>query len=158
MHILKNIQIGVLGLAILLAAHNTSAEVVVIVSAKNSITTLRVEQVAEIFLGQTSNFPGGAEAVPIDLTIDSPLREEFYTKVTGKSAPLMKAYWSKMLFTGRGQPPKEMANSAAVKKSIADNPNLIGYIDKSAVDANVKIVLIIPDHSYTKGKSYTEGK
>jgi hypothetical protein len=28
----------------------------------------------------------------------------------------MKAYWTKMVFTGRGQPPRELPNSAAVRR------------------------------------------
>jgi hypothetical protein len=48
-----------------------------------------------------------------------------------------------MLFTGRGQPPREAPDNAAVRKLVADNPSLIGYIDRSALDASVKPVLVI---------------
>lgn len=120
-----------------------ATELVVIVSAKNPVTALRQEQVADIFLGQIGNFPGGAEAVALDQSIGSPERDEFYLKVTAKTRPLVKAYWTKMIFTGRGQPPKEAAGSAAVRKMVADNPSLIAYIDKSALDASVKPVLLV---------------
>ena len=53
----------------------------------------------------------------------------------------MKAHWAKIIFTGRGHPPEEAANSAEVKKLIVNNPNAIGYIDKSLVDATVKVLL-----------------
>jgi hypothetical protein len=46
-----------------------------------------------------------------------------------------------MAFTGKGTPPKEVANSAEVKKTLAGNPGLIGYIEKSAVDGSVKTLL-----------------
>jgi ABC-type phosphate transport system substrate-binding protein len=120
-----------------------AAELVVIVSSKSPVSALRPEQVADIFLGQIANFPGGAEAVALDQAIGSPERDEFYSKVTSKTRPLVKAYWTKMIFTGRGQPPKEIGNSAAVRKMVADNPTLIGYIDKSALDASVKTVLLV---------------
>ena len=68
------------------------------------------------------------------------MRDDFYNKVTGKSAAQMKAYWSKIIFTGKGQPPKEVADNAAVKKLVADSPSAIGYIDKSALDSSVKAV------------------
>ncbi len=143
MRIGKKIHMGLVSVAIGLFANTASPEVVVIVSNKNPATTLRTEQVADLFLGQSGNFPEGAEAVPIDQSVGSAIRDEFYAKVTGKSPPLMKAYWSKMIFTGRGQPPKEVADSAAMKKLVADSPHLIGYIDKSAVDASVKAVLVV---------------
>jgi ABC-type phosphate transport system substrate-binding protein len=120
-----------------------AAELVVIVSSKSPVSALRPEQVADIFLGQIASFPGGAEAVALDQNIGSPERDEFYSKVTSKTRPLVKAYWTKMIFTGRGQPPKEIGNSAAVRKMVADNPTLIGYIDKSALDASVKTVLLV---------------
>jgi ABC-type phosphate transport system substrate-binding protein len=133
--------------AVLAAAlcHKAAAagELVVIVSSKNPVTTLRQEQVADIFLGQIAVFPGGAEAIALDQRLGSPERDEFYSKVTAKTPPLVKAYWTKMIFTGRGQPPREVAGSAAIRKMVADNPGLIGYIDKSALDASVKTVLLV---------------
>lgn len=120
-----------------------AGELVVIVSAKSPISTLRPEQVADIFLGQIANFPGGTEAVALDQRIGSPERDEFYSKVASKTPPLVKAYWTKMIFTGRGQPPKEVAGSAAIRKMVADNPALIGYIDRNALDASVKAVLVV---------------
>ena len=120
-----------------------AGELVVIVSAKSPVSVLRQDQVADIFLGQMGNFPGGLEAVALDQRIGSPERDEFYSKVTAKTPPLVKAYWSKMIFTGRGQPPREVAGSAAIRKMVADNPSLIGYIDKSALDPSVKAVLLV---------------
>jgi ABC-type phosphate transport system substrate-binding protein len=122
---------------------SAAGELVVIVSAKNPVSALRAEQVSDIFLGQIASFPGGSEAVAIDQGIGSPERDEFYTKVASKTRPLVKAYWTKMIFTGRGQPPKEAGSAASVRKMVADNPSLIGYIDKSALDPSVKAVLVI---------------
>ena len=126
------------------ACHGAGAgELVVIVSARSPVTSLRADQVADIFLGQIANFPSGAEVVALDQRIGSPERDEFYAKVTSKTPPLVKAYWTKMIFTGRGQPPKEVSGSAAIRKMVAENPSLIGYIDRSALDASVKTVLLV---------------
>lgn len=126
-----------------LALHASGAELVVIVSAKSPVASLRADQVADIFLGQAGTFPDGAEAVALDQRIGSALRDEFYARVTTKTPALLKAYWTKMIFTGRGQPPKEAADSAAVRRMVADNPSLIGYIDKAALDPSVKAVLMV---------------
>lgn len=135
----------VLAVALLAANIHTgaAAEVVVIVSAKSAVTTLRADQVADIFLGQIASFPDGVEAVAIDQRIGTPLRDEFYQKVTAKTAPLIKAYWTKMIFTGRGQPPREVGGNAAIRKLVAATPGVIGYIDKSALDPSVKAVLVV---------------
>ena len=119
-----------------------AAELVVIVSAKSPVTSLRADQVADIFLAQTGRFPGGEDAVALDQPAGTALRDEFYSKVAAKSPALVKAYWTKMIFTGRGQPPREAPTSAAVRKMVADNASMIAYIDRSALDASVKVVLV----------------
>lgn len=131
---------GIFCAATLLFAGGTQADVVVVVSTKCPATALSKEQSSDIFMGKATSFPGGNSATPLDQPEASPLRDEFYTKVAGKSAAQAKSYWAKLSFTGKGTPPKEGQNSADIKKQLADNPNLIGYIEKSAVDASVKVV------------------
>jgi ABC-type phosphate transport system substrate-binding protein len=120
-----------------------AAGLVVVVSAHSPVTTLRPDQVAAIFLGQSARFPDGAEAFALDLPVGSPLRNQFYARVTGKTPALLKAYWSKMVFTGRGRPPDDMPDSVAVRRAVADNPSLIGYIDRDALDPGVRAVLVV---------------
>lgn len=120
-----------------------AADLFVIVSARSAVVALRADQVADIFLGQVGRFPDGAEAIALDQGVGSPQRDEFYARVAAKSPALVKAYWTKMIFTGRGQPPREAPDSAAVRKLVADNPALIGYIGKSSLDASVKPVLLV---------------
>jgi ABC-type phosphate transport system substrate-binding protein len=127
----------------LAAAGAGAADLVVIVSAKSQLNALRPDQVAAIFLGQTARFPDGLEAVPLDLPLGSPLRDDFYLRVASKTPALLKAHWSKMVFTGRGQPPAEVLDSAAVRRRVADNPELIGYIERAALDASVRPVLMV---------------
>jgi ABC-type phosphate transport system substrate-binding protein len=120
-----------------------AADLVVIVSARSAVTMLRADQVAAIFLGQTARFPDGVEAVPLDQPLGSKLRDEFYERVASKTPALLKAHWSKMVFTGRGQPPGEALDSVAVRRRVADNPELVGYIERGALDASVRPVLVV---------------
>ena len=120
-----------------------AAELVVIVSARSAVETLRADQVAAIFLGQSARFPDGALATAIDQPIGSEERRRFYLGVTGKSPALLKAHWSKMVFTGRGQPPRELRGNEAVRRAVADDPGLIGYIERDALDASVRPVLLV---------------
>jgi ABC-type phosphate transport system substrate-binding protein len=121
-----------------------AADLVVVVSARSLVPPLHRDQVAAIFLGQSPRFPGGAQAVALDQSLGSPLRDAFYARVAAKTPALLKAHWSKMVFTGRGQPPREAPDSAAVKKLVAGNPALIGYIERSALDASVRALLFVP--------------
>jgi ABC-type phosphate transport system substrate-binding protein len=112
-----------------------------VVSANSTVKTLSKGQVTDIFLGRVSRFPDGAQAVPIDQAEGSAVRDQFYAKVVGKSPAQVKAFWSKIIFTGRGQPPKAVPNSIDVKKRIAENPAVIGYIEAQLVDDTVRVVL-----------------
>ncbi len=70
----------------------------------------------------------------------SAAREAFNDKVLGKSSSQLKAYWSRLIFTGKGTPPKESGSDADVVSLVAKNPNLVGYVDAAAVDGSVKVV------------------
>jgi hypothetical protein len=130
----------ILGLVLGLCSAGARADVVAVVSSKSAITTLSANQVADIFLGRMSRFPNGALAVPIDLNDGSVERDRFYAKIAGKTPAQIKSYWSKIIFTGRGQPPKTVPTDLDMKKYIATNVAAIGYIDESMVDASVRVL------------------
>jgi ABC-type phosphate transport system substrate-binding protein len=132
------------GLVLGLASHAALANVVAVVSVKSAITTLSKSQLADIFLGRGTRLPNDARIVPVDQAEDAPARAEFYLKVADRSAPQMKAYWSRIIFTGRGQPPEEVRSSTDMKKRIAEDPAAIGYIDESFVDDSVRVVGRVP--------------
>ena len=119
------------------------AQVAVVVNPKSSLATMTADQVSGIFLGKSNTLPSGATAAPTDLPESAATRELFYTKVTGKSTAQVKAAWSRLVFSGKGTPPKELGSAAEVKKFVAGNPDAIGYIEKSAVDGSVKVVLTV---------------
>ncbi|MDO8654515.1 MAG: hypothetical protein Q7R66_20275 [Undibacterium sp.] len=114
------------------------AEVVIVVNPKNAATHMTAEQASQFFLGKSAMF------TPVDQAESSAIRAEFYKKVADKEPSQVKAIWSKLVFTGKGSLPKEFGSSADVKKAIAADPNAIGYIEKSAVDATVKVIATLP--------------
>jgi ABC-type phosphate transport system substrate-binding protein len=126
------------------AAMASAEEIAVIVNPKNPTASLTADQVEQIFLGKSTSLPGGGNASAVDQADGSPLRDAFYQKASGKSAAQVKAIWSRLIFSGKSTPPKALASSADVKKFVASDPNAIGYIEKSAADASVKVVLSLP--------------
>ncbi|MDP9013381.1 MAG: hypothetical protein M3O41_12120 [Pseudomonadota bacterium] len=143
---MKKIAVVVCGsLATLATARTVTAEeLVVIVNASNPTVSVSADQVQQLFLGMTATMPGGVKARPVDQAEESPLRTDFYQKVAGKSAAQIRAIWSRLVFSGRGMPPKILASSADVKKFVAAERDGIGYIEKSAADSSVKVVLTLP--------------
>lgn len=124
--------------AVLLLALPAMAEVVVVANPKAAEASMTKDQVAQFFLGKSTAM------TPIDQPESAPIRAEFYKKVTDKDAPQVKSLWSKLVFTGKATMPKEVSDSAAVKKAVAADPKAIGYIEKSAVDGSVKVLYTAP--------------
>jgi ABC-type phosphate transport system substrate-binding protein len=130
---MKSPALGAMILAVLAATNIQAEDIVVIVNP--AAKPISKEQIADLYLGRTAGL------TPVDQTVGSAIYVQFYKKVTGRDVAQVKAIWSRILFTGRGLPPKQLPDSEAVKKAVAANPNTVGYIEKSAVDATVTVAL-----------------
>lgn len=115
------------------------SDVAVIVN-KSVADSMSEADISNLFLGKTKAFPNGSQAVPIDQSPGSAARNTFYSKLTGKDDSQLKAYWSRLIFTGKGQPPKEVGGDTDVVGLVGGNPNMIGYVDAGAVNDTVRVV------------------
>ena len=138
----KRVYSALAAIVLMISANGIAipSEIVVVVSAKSQVVSLSANQVSDIFLGKVSRFPDGNQAIAIDQSEESAARERFYSQFTGKSNAQVKSHWSKIIFTGRGQPPRQALNSLEAKRLVVENPNAIAYIDSSLIDASVRIV------------------
>ena len=133
-------------LLLAMVAASAHAEVVVIASARSPVTSLTAEQTARIFLGKTTTFPNDGEAFPVDQVEGSEIRNEFYAKVVHKNPTQLSAYWARVIFTGNGKPPVELAGNVTVRNVVAKNRNAIGYIDKRYVNRSVRVILNLEEN------------
>lgn len=127
-----------LSASLILTSLPALAEVVVVINPKNAASQMSKDQISQFFLGRSTTF------TPIDQSESSAIRAEFYKKLADKELSQVKSIWSKLVFTGKGTLPKELGSSADVKKAVAADVNAIGYIEKSAVDASVKVIATLP--------------
>ncbi|CAA0106179.1 Uncharacterised protein [BD1-7 clade bacterium] len=126
----------------LLLSVSVQASVAVIVNPENK-SSLQEQQVRKIFLGKSKVFPNGVKSVVADLPAGNEVRAEFLEKVIRKSEPNLNSYWSRMLFSSKGKPPRVLDNAEAVKQWVAANPGAIAYIDSKDVDNTVRVMLTI---------------
>ena len=136
----RYVAVCAVGLALFWGAAGAWADVVVVVSAHSPVTSLSKSQLADIFLGRLSRLPDGRTVVPIDQPEGSAARDEFYSGLMGRSAAQLKAYWSRIIFTGRGQPPRTVANGLAVRKLLAADPTAVGYLEAGLVDDSLRVL------------------
>ncbi len=130
-------------LLILLFSVATYSEVVVIVHPSNN-NSFAKDEIEALFMVKKSSFADGAKASAYYLSADDPVRHQFDEKILGKSSSQLKAYWSKLVFTGKGTPPPELGNSAEAIAKVAGDTSAIAYVDKAAVKDNVKVVFTLP--------------
>lgn len=115
------------------------ADIAIIVNPSNS-NTLSDNDISRIFLGKMKSFDSGNSTSPINLKVGHSIRDEFEDKVLGKSSQQVKAYWSKLVFSGKGKPPQEMDSIAEIIAFVSSNPDAIAYIDNAKVTDEVKVV------------------
>ncbi len=86
---------------------STFAEVSIIVHPSNS-NAFDKNAIKRIFLGKSRAFPNGSEAIPIAFIGGSNESSDFTQSVLSKTPKQLKSYWAKMIFTGKGTPPRAM--------------------------------------------------
>jgi hypothetical protein len=115
------------------------AGAVAVAGASSRLGAASSADVVKVFLGKKKNL-GGVTAIPVDQDEGTAARGDFYTSIVKKSEAQLKSYWSRLIFTGKGQAPQVVGGDGDIKNMVANNPNIIGYIDESQVDATVKII------------------
>ncbi|MGB3621281.1 phosphate ABC transporter substrate-binding protein [Ketobacter sp. MCCC 1A13808] len=131
------------------SAFAANPELVIIVNSNNGVESISSNEVADIFLGKSQRLPDGTKVVPLDQDGDGDVRQQFYDKVVRKSVSQLNSYWSRLIFTGRGQPPFAVTGDSEVLEFIASNPNMIGYVELAALQkannsSSIKVLLTIP--------------
>jgi len=119
------------------------AELVVVVNPQSQIAQLSQQEVEDLFLAKKQKLPSGEKAMPIDQAREE-IKEAFYSKVANKNLAQLKAYWSKLIFTGKATPLTELPTDAEVIAAVAATPGAIGYVSKEAVTEQVKPVMNLP--------------
>jgi ABC-type phosphate transport system substrate-binding protein len=115
------------------------AEVSVIVHPSNN-SALDKNTISRIFLGKTRGFPGGSDAIPVTFKEGTPASNEFTENVLNKSPKQLKSYCAKIIFTGKGTPPKQVDTDSEVVNLVSKNPSVIGYVTSGSEGPDVKVV------------------
>jgi ABC-type phosphate transport system substrate-binding protein len=126
-------------LALSLLASSAWADGALVVSSDSSIGSVDESTVSRLFLGRASEIDGVAVTL-INQDEGEDIRTEFENEVLGKTGARLRSYWSRLVFTGKAQPPEEVGGDADVKAYLADNPDAVGYISAGSVDSSVKVI------------------
>ena len=116
------------------------ADTAVIVNPGNT-ANIDTDYVKKIYTGKITEFPDGQLVNAINLSQSNDTRTAFDEKFLQRQTSQVQALWSKLVFTGKGTPPKEVGSSEEVMALVASDKSAIGYIDFDKADSTVKVIL-----------------
>ncbi|SKA58934.1 hypothetical protein [Enterovibrio nigricans] len=142
---MKKLILALLTYLTLFWASTSQAGLVVVVHQDNPIESLSSRQIMDLYMGRYTAYPNGATADTTDLPDNSPLREDFYNRLVGKSVAQINAYWARLLFTGKAEPPQAKPSEQDVVNYVRENRSAIAYIKESNLADGLKVVFRFED-------------
>ncbi len=100
----------------------------VIVNAENPIGSVSRQLLLRIFLKQTTQWPDGQAAQPVDQAEGASVRDEFSSDVLGRTVPAVKSFWQRQIFSGAAVPPVEKDSDTAVIAFVRLHAGAVGYV------------------------------
>lgn len=120
---------------------------VVVVHAGNTLESIDRDALRRIFLKQSRSWPGGGEALPVDQSAASGVREAFSKGVLRQPQAAINAYWQRQILAGRANPPPVKPNDVEILAFVGSDVRAVGYVAAgTALPAGVKrLELTEPD-------------
>ena len=132
-------------LTMLMAPASARADIAVIVNTANPVVHLNSQQVADLYLGRTRNYPNNEIALIFDLMRDNPVRARFFQSLNGMPLQQVNAYWSRLMFSGQVIPPQQVPDDHTVLEIVRRNTGAIGYVKAQTADSTVRTVLLLKE-------------
>ena len=123
-----------------LLCNTALAEIVVVVHPENT-ATINERAVRHIYLNKLSRFSNGDRVIPLSRPKGSDITKVFSQRLLKKKPAQLRAYWAKLIFTGRGKPPKEIKSDQKVIELVSENPEYIGFVSRKVNTDKVRVVI-----------------
>jgi ABC-type phosphate transport system substrate-binding protein len=119
-----------------------SHEFLVLVHPSNPSHTVSREFVSDAFLKKTTRWSHDEAIRPVDLRPNAGTRRLFSERVLRRSVAAVRSYWQQRIFSGRGVPPPELDDDAAVVRYVLKYPGAVGYVTSGTRLEGAKVVTI----------------
>lgn len=123
----------------LLSSTAAFADILIISNKDVPDSALSRKEVQEIFLGKRVQWSDNSKIRFV--TVKNPdIHKAFLKQYLKKSNSKWKAYWKRMVFTGRGTPPKQFKTTQELLDYVSKTDGAVGYIDSETTAVNVNVV------------------
>lgn len=131
-------------LALLLASGTVAEEIaglVLVAHPEVPVETISSRELRRIYLGKSTRWSGGQAIRPVMLESDAHY-SAFVTEALEHSEENFAVYWKRMVFTGKGRPPRTFATADELAFYVRMTPGAIGYLPRGADLAGLKMLTL----------------
>ena len=136
--------LSILWLIILMigTASTVAEEIAIIAHIDTPSDSLSKREILDFYTGDIRRWSNDQKVIVFDLKPRSETKEIFYDFLD-KSPSRMKSIWMKKMLSGEGDPPESIDTIDEILKRVTETPGSIGYVPRSIVTNNVKVVRVI---------------
>jgi hypothetical protein len=128
--------------SLLLAQAHAEDNIVVVVSASSPVQQLSRANISALYFGTLADNEVADQLRPLDLE-DGAARDSFYSYLANRSRNQLRAYWSRMVFTGKGKPPRAYTLEA-IRQALRTDPRVIAYLPRGELNDDMRPLLTLP--------------
>lgn len=94
------------------------------------------ETVRRIYMGQSRAL------IAVNLQESDETRARFEQEILGRNADQLRAHWSRLQFTGRATPLREVNNDEAVLRHVRNSEHAVGYISDASLAGDGLYIIV----------------
>ncbi|MFZ5570081.1 MAG: substrate-binding domain-containing protein [Thermodesulfobacteriota bacterium] len=121
---------------------NKTGDVIIIGHQNLPIDSLALNDLKLIYKGEKTLWPDDQPILFVTLP-GGDVHDMFVTTYLRKTPSQYSRYWKKLIFSGRGFPPRALKNEAGVVSYVRKTPGAIGYVSRQTKLAGVKRIHIL---------------
>lgn len=131
-------------LSAIFTANHLSAETLAIFTASHDFDELSAGKAKMLFKGKVKQLNNKKYSL-VDWPSGSQIKVQFYDDLLEQSESQINATRAKLIFSGRGFPPKEIDNNnfETLEKFLLEHPNSIGYAPTSLISDEFNLLFIL---------------
>lgn len=121
-----------------LAAWDMAQAVEIIVNPRTPITEISRAHARSIFGARVTRWQDSTPIRVFVLADDTPLHQEMTKTLLDLYPYQLRNAWERIIYTGIGQAPIEVASEADMRRRVGSTPGAIGYISKVSSNDSVR--------------------
>lgn len=119
-----------------------AAELTLALHPPPEISSLTINQARSIFSMRTRMWPDGTPITVFVLPDDNPSHKDFVRGLLTLLPHQLKRNWDRLVYTGIGQAPIEVADEQEMLEQLRNTPGGIGYIETGTQDESLRLVTL----------------